>query len=34
VRKVIEIDWPDVWVVTFAELLPELAIRPVGRAVP
>jgi type III secretion protein V len=34
VRKVIETDWPEVWVVTFAELLPELAIRPVGRAVP
>jgi type III secretion protein V len=34
VRKIIEVDWPDVWVVTFGELLPEVTIKPVGRAVP
>jgi type III secretion protein V len=34
VRKVIELEMPDVWVVTFGELLPEVSIKPLGRAVP
>jgi type III secretion protein V len=33
-RKVIEHDHPDVWVVTFAELLPEVSIKPLAKAVP
>lgn len=32
VRKLIETDLPDVDVLSFAELLPEIALRPVGRA--
>jgi type III secretion protein V len=34
VRKLIEPELPDVWVVSFAELLPEVALKPVARAVP
>jgi type III secretion protein V len=34
VRKLIETEMPDVWVVSFAELLPEVALKPVARAVP
>jgi type III secretion protein V len=34
VRKLIEVELPDVWVVSFAELLPEVALKPVARAVP
>jgi type III secretion protein V len=34
VRKLLEPEMPDVWVVSFAELLPEVAIKPVARAVP
>jgi type III secretion protein V len=33
VRKLIESEMPDVWVLSFAELLPEVALKPVGRAV-
>ncbi len=32
VRKLIESDLPDVFVVTYAELLPEVALKPVARA--
>src|SRR5262249_7451927 len=32
VRKLIEIELPDLSVVSYAELLPEIAIRPLGRA--
>jgi hypothetical protein len=34
VRKIIEVDLSDVWVVTFAEVMPELSLKPVARAVP
>lgn len=34
VRKLIEPDFPDVWVVSFAELLPEVALKPIARATP
>lgn len=34
VRKLIEAELPDVWVVSFAELLPEVALKPVARAAP
>ncbi|HEY8040371.1 MAG TPA: flagellar biosynthesis protein FlhA [Polyangiaceae bacterium] len=34
VRKLIEPEMPDVWVVSFAELLPEVALKPVARAIP
>ncbi len=34
VRKLLEPELPEVWVVSFAELLPEVAIKPVARAVP
>jgi type III secretion protein V len=34
VRKVIEVDHPEVWVVTFGELLPEITIKALSRAVP
>jgi type III secretion protein V len=34
VRKLIEPEMPDVWVVSFAELLPEVALKPVARASP
>jgi type III secretion protein V len=34
VRKLIETELPAVWVVSFAELLPEVALKPVARAVP
>jgi type III secretion protein V len=32
VRKLIEIELPDVRVISFAELLPEVTVRPVGKA--
>ena len=32
VRKLVEPEMPDVAVVSFAELLPEVALKPVGRA--
>ena len=32
VRKLLELDLRDVRVASYAELLPEVAIRPVGRA--
>jgi type III secretion protein V len=32
VRKLIEPEMPAAWVVSFAELLPEVALKPVGRA--
>jgi type III secretion protein V len=32
VRKLLEAELPDVWVVSFAELLPEVALKPAGRA--
>jgi type III secretion protein V len=34
VRKLLETEMPDVWVVSFAELLPEVALKPVARAIP
>jgi type III secretion protein V len=34
VRKLVESDLPDVAVVSFAELLPEVALKPIARAVP
>lgn len=34
VRKLVESEMPDAVVVSFAELLPEVALRPTGRAVP
>jgi type III secretion protein V len=34
VRKLLEGELTDVWVVSFAELLPEVALKPVARAVP
>jgi type III secretion protein V len=34
VRKLIETELPDVWVVSFGELLPEVALKPVARAIP
>jgi type III secretion protein V len=34
VRRLIEPDMPDVSVVSFAELLPEVSLKPVARAVP
>jgi type III secretion protein V len=34
VRKLIEAELPDAWVVSFAELLPEVALKPVARAAP
>jgi type III secretion protein V len=32
VRKLIEVDLPDITVVSFAELLPEISLRPVAKA--
>jgi type III secretion protein V len=32
VRKLIEAELPDVWVVSFAELLPEIALKPAAQA--
>jgi type III secretion protein V len=32
VRKLVEVDLPDVTVVSFAELLPEISLRPLGKA--
>jgi type III secretion protein V len=34
VRKLLEQDAPDVWVTSFAELQPEVALEPLARAVP
>ena len=34
VRKLIEPEMPDVWVVSYAELLPEVSLKPVARATP
>jgi type III secretion protein V len=34
VRKLLESELPDVWVVSFAELLPEVALKPIARAFP
>jgi type III secretion protein V len=34
VRKLIEPDFPRVWVVSFTELLPEISLKPVARATP
>jgi type III secretion protein V len=34
VRKLLEPEMPDAWVVSFAELLPEVSLKPVARAVP
>jgi type III secretion protein V len=34
VRKLVEVDLPEVSVVSFAELLPEVALKPIARAVP
>jgi len=34
VRKLIEAELPEVWVVSFAELLPEVSLKPVAKAVP
>jgi type III secretion protein V len=34
VRKLVEPEIPNAWVVSFAELLPEVALKPVARAVP
>jgi type III secretion protein V len=32
VRKVIEPEMPDIWVVSFAELLPEVSLKPIAKA--
>ena len=32
VRKLIEVDFPEITVVSFAELLPEISLRPVAKA--
>jgi type III secretion protein V len=34
VRKLLESEFPDLWVVSFAELLPEVSLKPVARATP
>jgi type III secretion protein V len=34
VKKLVEPEMPDVWVVSFAELLPEVSLKPVARATP
>ena len=34
VRKLIESELPEVWVVSFAELLPEVALKPAARVMP
>ncbi len=34
VRKLLEPEVPEAWVVSFAELLPEVSLKPVARAVP
>jgi type III secretion protein V len=34
VRKLIEPEMPDVWVVSFAELLPEVSLKPIAKAAP
>ena len=34
VRKLVEPEMPDVWVASFAELLPEVTLKPVARAAP
>ncbi len=33
VRKLVEPEMPEVWVVSFAELLPEVSLKPVGKAI-
>jgi len=33
VRKLLEAEFPDVWVVSFPELLPEIVLNPIARAV-
>jgi type III secretion protein V len=32
VRKLVEVDFPEVTVVSFAELLPEISLRPLAKA--
>jgi type III secretion protein V len=32
VRKLVEIDFPDLRVVSYAELLPEIAVKPIAKA--
>ncbi|MGA7118648.1 MAG: flagellar biosynthesis protein FlhA [Polyangiaceae bacterium] len=34
VRKLIEPEMPEVWVVSFAELLPEVSLKPIAKAAP
>ena len=34
VRKLLESELPDVWIVSFAELLPEVSLKPIARATP
>jgi type III secretion protein V len=34
VRKLVETELPDMWVVSYAELLPEVTLKPVARASP
>ena len=34
VRKLVEADMPGVWVVSFAELMPEVSLKPIARATP
>jgi type III secretion protein V len=34
VRKLLESELPDVWIVSFAELLPEVSLKPIARAAP
>ena len=34
VRKLVEAEMPDLWVASFGELLPEIALKPVARAAP
>jgi type III secretion protein V len=34
VRKLLEPEMPDVWVASFAEILPEVSLKPVARATP
>jgi type III secretion protein V len=34
VRKLLEGELPEIWVVSFAELLPEVSLKPVARALP
>jgi type III secretion protein V len=34
VRKLVESELPDIWIVSFAELLPEVSLKPIARATP